>query len=450
VKRAPAWPVLPLSQLAEVRLGRQRSPKNHSGSQMRPYLRAANVGWNGLRLDDVKEMNFTDAEMSVYSLKPGDLLIGEASGSPGEVGKPALWNCELPECAFQNTLLRVRSQVMVPKFLLHYFRSIAQSGQFVEHSRGMGIHHLGRERLARWPTPNPPIGEQQRIVGVLEEHLSDLDGAADAVDRARRRTKILLQSRLLGLVLGDARDILARVDPVVLGASVAPPIPLPTGWVWNKWVQIGTSQNGRSFPSALYQSDGVRLLRPGNLGAAGALAWDPSATMHLPSAVAATYPGFEIKPEDIVMNLTAQSLKGDFLGRVCLVRDGDEALLNQRIARLRAERVSSRYALMVFRSMLFRRYVESLNTGSLIQHMFTKQVDAFWLPKPPGDEEPRLVHAWEALECGEARLSSALAATEQRSQALRKATLAAALNGQLTGSSFDTHIIEVLAEEEPS
>ena len=32
---------------------------------MRPYVRAANVGWDGLLLDDVKSMNFTDAEMAI-------------------------------------------------------------------------------------------------------------------------------------------------------------------------------------------------------------------------------------------------------------------------------------------------------------------------------------------------------------------------------------------------
>lgn len=59
---------------------------------MRPYVRAANVGWSGLKLDDVKEMNFTDAEMDTYRLMAGDLLLGEASGSATEVGKPAIWN----------------------------------------------------------------------------------------------------------------------------------------------------------------------------------------------------------------------------------------------------------------------------------------------------------------------------------------------------------------------
>lgn len=86
----PGWEHVRLDEIAEVRLGRQRSPKNHAGTHMRPYIRAANVDWDGLKLDDVKEMNFTDQEAETYRLQPGDIVVGEASGSAGEVGKPAL------------------------------------------------------------------------------------------------------------------------------------------------------------------------------------------------------------------------------------------------------------------------------------------------------------------------------------------------------------------------
>ena len=57
---------------------------------MHKYLRAANVSWDGLKLDDVKSMNFGAAEMEYYRLRRGDILLSEASGSLKEVGKPAI------------------------------------------------------------------------------------------------------------------------------------------------------------------------------------------------------------------------------------------------------------------------------------------------------------------------------------------------------------------------
>ena len=195
------WPVVPLAEVAEVRLGRQRAPKNHTGDSMRPYIRAANVTWAGLDLSDVNSMNFTDDEMATYRMEPGDIVLSEASGSPGEVGKPALWSGEIDECAFQNTLIRLRTRQHEPQFLVHYFRYLALDGQFVEHSRGVGIHHIGRARLASWPTPLPPREEQRRIVDLLEDHLSRLDAANADLVAARHRSTAMVMSSMAHAVL---------------------------------------------------------------------------------------------------------------------------------------------------------------------------------------------------------------------------------------------------------
>lgn len=180
-------PTVRLDAITEVRLGRQRSPKNHVGDQMRPYLRAANVGWSGLLLDDVKQMNFTDAEMRTYALAPNDLLLNEASGSAREVGKPALWNGEIENCAFQNTLLRVRpGDRVAPRYLLHYFKQQAATGALAAGSRGVGIFHLGREALAAWPVPLPPFPDQRRIAAILD--------LAEGLQSKRRASLALLGS----------------------------------------------------------------------------------------------------------------------------------------------------------------------------------------------------------------------------------------------------------------
>ncbi|MEE2058027.1 restriction endonuclease subunit S [Rhodococcus artemisiae] len=199
--------IVPLAEVAEVKLGRQRSPKNHDGPNMRKYLRAANVGWSGLLLDDVKEMNFTDTELAQFRLEPGDILLNEASGSPREVGKPALWQGELDDCAFQNTLLRVRPSDQVDsRYLLHFFRREAESGEFVRGSRGTGINHLGRAALAQWSIPLPPIEEQRRIAAILDH--------ADVL-RAKRR------------------EALARLDELTQSIFIdmfGDPATNPAGW----------------------------------------------------------------------------------------------------------------------------------------------------------------------------------------------------------------------------
>jgi type I restriction enzyme S subunit len=65
---------------------------------MRPYVRAANITWDGWNLSDVKRMNFDERDFKRFKLQPGDVLINEGSGSAGEVGKPAIWLISYEEC----------------------------------------------------------------------------------------------------------------------------------------------------------------------------------------------------------------------------------------------------------------------------------------------------------------------------------------------------------------
>lgn len=165
------WVTSRVDEIAEVRLGRQRSPDKAFGTHMRPYLRAANVTWAGLDIKnvDVKEMNFEPHEFPSYVLQKGDILLAEASGSPAEVGKPAVFNGEIADCCFQNTLIRVRAADGLSPFLYQRFLYEALSGAFAQTSRGLGLHHLGAETIARWEVDLPPLEEQHRIVDKVED-----------------------------------------------------------------------------------------------------------------------------------------------------------------------------------------------------------------------------------------------------------------------------------------
>src|SRR4051794_38335161 len=90
----PGWCWTTVGEIGEVRLGRQRSPKNRSNKYPTKYIRAANITWGGLDLNDVLDMEFTPTEREVYRLQSGDVLLSEASGSADEVGKPVIWNGE--------------------------------------------------------------------------------------------------------------------------------------------------------------------------------------------------------------------------------------------------------------------------------------------------------------------------------------------------------------------
>lgn len=232
------WPTVPLEQVAEVRLGRQRSPKHHNGNDQRAYLRAANVGWRGLRLDDVKKMNFSDKEANIFSLRTGDIVVGEASGSASEVGKPAIWSGEIAECCFQNTLIRVRSHGLNPDFLLHFLRYEARRGAFVRHTRGVGIHHLGVARLAHWPVPVPPLHEQERIAATLYEAEAAANSAEDRLSAIVAQYDRAVDLTIYESLVGPPDERFER-QATAMDASA-----LPAGWVWRELEDIADLSSG--------------------------------------------------------------------------------------------------------------------------------------------------------------------------------------------------------------
>lgn len=200
-----------LQSIAEVRLGRQRSPKNHSGDRMRPYLRAANVDWDRLRLDDVKEMQFTEADEETYRLRRGDILLTEASGSPAEVGKSVIYRGIPADVCFQNTLLRVRCHSANPDFVQTYLLAEARAGRFMPEARGVGINHLSRTRLATLSIDLPSSEVQREAVARCRDLVDEVTRLKTAVthqaSRNIRLRRSLLAAAFSGRLTGTATDL---------------------------------------------------------------------------------------------------------------------------------------------------------------------------------------------------------------------------------------------------
>jgi len=113
-----SWTWTTVGKVGEVKKGMVRTPRNRAGVNATKYLRAANITEDGLDLTDLFEMNFDEEKREVFGLRRGDVVLSEASGSPDQVGKPALWNEELPVCCFQNTVLRFRSMGVSSEYAL--------------------------------------------------------------------------------------------------------------------------------------------------------------------------------------------------------------------------------------------------------------------------------------------------------------------------------------------
>lgn len=197
------WTWASVEQLGDVQLGRQRSPKNVSKDYPTKYIRAANITERGIDVSDVLEMEFSPMERERFALREGDIVLSEASGSLSQVGKPAVWRDELPLCCFQNTVLRLRSAVVGPKYVLVAFQHFYTNSVFAKVAGGVGINHLGAEKFSAIPFPLPALAEQTRIVAEVERRLSvveELEAVVSAnLQRATRLRRSILQQAFSGL-----------------------------------------------------------------------------------------------------------------------------------------------------------------------------------------------------------------------------------------------------------
>lgn len=297
-------------QVGEVTLGRQRAPRYHHGPHMRPYLRVANVYEDRIDASDVHEMNFSPAEYEVYALRRGDILLNEGQ-SPELVGRPAMFNDEVPGACFQKTLLRFRAHPGVsPSFALLVFRDYLHAGRFRQLAKwSTNIAHLGADRFANMEFPLPPLVEQERIVTEAKRCLEAANALTAIVEQVRDRIgrirHVALERAFSGeLVPQDEDDepttaLLERIARASRAARAIKP-------------------TRRRIPNAAEESmEGSRQRRPlVRVLAEGDARLTPEQLLDA-SGIG----------EDLIDDFYAELKRDEAAGRITQVRDGDQAFL---------------------------------------------------------------------------------------------------------------------------
>ena len=164
-----------------------------------PYLRVANVQDGFLNLSEIKTISIRRGEESRYALASGDLVMTEG-GDSDKLGRAAVWNDELPYCAHQNHVFRVRPhrEIVLADYLRDvvgsdygkaYFLSIAK--------RTTGIASINKTQLGNFPVPIPPIELQIRYANLIGR-LRCISDTADTAAGHISELYASLMSRLMG------------------------------------------------------------------------------------------------------------------------------------------------------------------------------------------------------------------------------------------------------------
>ena len=195
------WEAKPIKYVGDIVLGKMLTPDDKGGYFRKPYLRAQNITWEKVDTEDIKEMWFSEKELSQYRLKENDLLVSEG----GEVGRTAIWKNELNDCYIQNSVHKVTiNSKNNPHYYLYHFQIYGKTGYFDSIVNRVSIAHLTREKLKEVGFLSPPLPEQQTIAAYLDRKTRQIDTLTEKKQKQidllkEQRTAIINQAVTRGL-----------------------------------------------------------------------------------------------------------------------------------------------------------------------------------------------------------------------------------------------------------
>ncbi|RJQ30093.1 MAG: restriction endonuclease subunit S [Peptococcaceae bacterium] len=196
------WEVKQLKRGYDVQLGKiLRNESVSKQDTLEPYIRAANVYWEGIDISDIKEMWFSPGEKKQYEVSKGDLIVCEG----GDVGRSAIWDGSITPIYIQNAVHRVRAKDSnLNKFLYYLMYALKSCGYFDLLCDRATLAHLTREKLVRILLPFPPLSEQEIIAAFLDRETAKIDALVATKERfiellAEKRTALISQAVTKGL-----------------------------------------------------------------------------------------------------------------------------------------------------------------------------------------------------------------------------------------------------------
>ncbi|MEU6336318.1 restriction endonuclease subunit S [Streptomyces cellulosae] len=410
------WRRVTLGEVAETALGKMLDKGKSKGYPHVPYLRNVNVQWGRIDTDDVLTMELADDERDRFGVLPGDLLVCEG----GEVGRAAIWTHDGGYIAYQKALHRVRPGDNVDvRFLRYMLEYSARAGVLVPLTTGSTIAHLPQQSLRKIPFLLPPLSEQERIVEVLEDYLSRLDAGTDYLDAAAQRLSVI------GDALFASADELVGLEPVRLDSLIAEKL-----------------SNGRSVPTA---DSGFPVLR---------LTAIKNGLIDLEERKIGRWTAEEASPflvvqDDVLVARGNGSIR--LVGRAAMVVDEPDAVaFPDTMIRIRPDRtkVLPEYLSLAWNSRVVRRQIESTaRTTAGIYKVSQKDLQKILVPAPDLPVQQTILERMGEHNAAVQRLSRQVEWEQARAGSLRRAILAAAFSGRLTGATSDRERVEELAAD---
>ncbi len=388
------WEKKRISEIARHSLGKMLDKSKNKG-EPKPYLRNLNVRWGEFDLSDVLEMRFLPEEAEKYTAVKGDVLICEG----GYPGRAAIWDEDEP-IYFQKALHRVRfHEPERNKWFVYYLQFRDLEGTLKKHFNGAGIQHFTGEALAQFEIPVPPLAEQQRIVGVLDEAFAGLATAQATAEKNLQNARALFESHLQSVFSQRGK-----------------------GWVEKPVKEIAKHSLGKMLDKAKTKGEPQPYLR--NLNVRW-FTFDLSDVLQMPFLPAEVEKYTAIKGDVLIC-------EGGYPGRAAIWNDDEPIYFQKALHRVRFhEPEHSKWFVYFLYAQDKSGELKKHFNGTGIQHFTGEVLARYEIPLPPLLELRRAVARFDALAAETQRLASLYQQKLAALAALKKSLLHQAFSGEL-------------------
>lgn len=384
-----------------------------------------------VRLQNIGDGIFNDARAHIseahfeslraHEVVPGDLLVA----SLGEVlPRACIAPAYLGPAIVKADCIRVRlSQEVDPRWVMYSMQRPQVRSWADDHRHGVGRPRLGLKVIRQIPVPLPPLDEQRRIVDILEDHLSRLDAAGATLNSVSAKAAAFRDTVLESAFFRRSASL------GITRATVG---------------EVADVDSGPAFASSFFvgPDSGTRLLRGDNIEP-GRLRWDR--TKAWPDSHLDGYRHLLVVRGDIILAMDRPVVTAGL--KLARVTEADmPALLVQRVARIRPNSaVDDDYLYQVLSSRRFVQQLLGAQVGTQIPHITLKSIRLFAFDLPDVAEQHAIAATVRAHIESTDRVEHDTVVASKRSRSLRRALLAAAFSGRLTGRSSDMEMVEEMA-----
>ena len=277
----------------------------------------------------------------------------------------------------------------------------------LDRGNGATVDTLSIQKLQSVEITVPPLAEQQRIVGLLDEAFAGLATAKANAEKNLQNARALFESHL--------QSVFTQGGP---------------GWKPTKLGDEIDLLAGFAFKSKQYttKEDDVRLLRGDNIIQA-CLRWDD--VKRWPANDTKEYERYWLREGDVVLAMDRPWVKAG-LKHATIATDDLPCLLVQRTARLRGEaNLDNRFLMLLIGSSAFTSHILGVQTGIGVPHISGQQIKDFEFVRPPLAEQRRIADKLESLREETQRLASLYERKLAALEALKKSLLHQAFAGEL-------------------